>query len=219
MTGQQPQPDKHTEWKEWVIGDLRRHMDRMFGMREIFRSWNDMLDDANHPPQLSSLFHTWVVENYIKGLAVAVRTACDDNRRSKSLLRLLRDVKRYHKSLAPAIDPLSIQADIDELVGLSDKVTKYVNTRVAHVGQEPPGYGGLSVGDIHHAADRAYEIYHRWYELLCNVVLYPPTATEVMRQSWEYGFTRAWITEEQAARIVKRRKDEHMQRLRALHNR
>ena len=103
MTGQQPQPDKNTEWEEWVKGDLR-HMDRMLIMREVFLSWNDILGDTNHPPQVNGVFHTWVVENYIKGLAVAVRTACDDSKQSGSLLRLLRSVKRHHHLLTPAID-------------------------------------------------------------------------------------------------------------------
>jgi hypothetical protein len=191
----------------------------MFMMREVFLSWNDILEDTNHPPQVSGVFHTWVVENYLNGLAVAVRTACDDSRRSRSLLRLLRSVKRHHKVLVPAIDPSIIQDDIDELLRLANKVKQYVNMRVVHVGQRPRCYDGLSVKDIHHAADRAYEIYHRWHERLCNVVLYPPTVTEVPKQPWEYGFTRAWITEEQAARIANRRKDEHMQRLRLLHHR
>ncbi len=219
MTVQQPQTVQHTEWEEWITGDLREHMNRMSGMREVFRSWNDLLGETNHPPHVNGMFHAWVVDNYVKGLAVAVRTACDDSRRSKSLLRLLRSVKRQHSLLAPAIDPSIIQDDIDELLGLSDKVKQYVNMRVAHVGQRPPRYDGLSVRDIHQAADRAYEIYHRWHERICNVVLYPPTVTDVLGQPWEYGFTRAWITEEQAARIANRRKDEHMQRLRALHNR
>lgn len=219
MVGQQPQSDKHIEWQEWINGDLREHMNRMFGMREIFRSWNDMLGETNHPPHVSGMFHAWVVDNYVKGLAVAVRTACDDNKRSKSLLRLLRSVKRHQSLLVPAINPLIIQDDIDELLDLSANVKQYVNMRVAHVGQNPPHYGGLSVGDIHQAADRAYEIYHRWHERLCNVVLYPPTVTEVLGQSWEYAFTRAWITEVQAAHLVHRRKDEHMQRLRVLRDR
>ena len=219
MTGQQPQPDKNTEWEEWVKGDLRQHMDRMLIMREVFLSWNDILGDTNHPPQVNGVFHTWVVENYIKGLAVAVRTACDDSKRSRSLLRLLGSVKRHHHFLTPAIEPSIIQNDIDQLLTLSAKVRQYVNMRVAHVGQRPPHYDGLSVENIHQAADRAYEIYHRWHERLCNVVLYPPTVTEVPRLPWEYGFTRAWITEEQAACITNRRKDEHMRRLRVLHHR
>ena len=121
--------DKLTHWREWLDGDLKQHMFRILFSREVFRSWNDMLDITEHPVSVSWAFHAWVVNNYLTALSVSVRTACDPSSSAKSLLRFLEDVKRNPDVLATPVHRATVKKHIREMTEISEKVKAYVKHR------------------------------------------------------------------------------------------
>lgn len=74
-----------------------------------------------------------------------------------------------------------------------------MNKHVAHLDRNRPN-PGLTIGGLHEEADKLYQIFHRWYEFLCNEGLTIPSV-----EQWETDFTKPWITFEQASEISHKR--------------
>lgn len=226
-------PDWLEDWREWLEGDLFQQVHEILQQRLVFKSWNEIVDVAATDSKTPGLFHAWVNHNYIAALAVGVRRMCDRDTRTRSLVRLLEEIKEHAPELTrewwmgrwwppddePSepylaqfdelssggdhVDPAVVQADLDRLTEVSGVIREYVNKFVAHLDGDRARVGPVTLGELHEAADTVYEVFHRWYELVTNVTLTVPAI-----EHWETVLTRPWITEEQAFAIFERRRAE-----------
>lgn len=206
---------KLEKWKVWLEGDLTQQINRIMHQRETFKSWNDIVEVAAAGSKSSGLFHTWVNYNYIQALTIAIRRMHDKDTRSMSLRCLLIDIKSHPSVLSrnwresKLSDrgeynlPELIDMEIVKLDNSSEQVKPYATKYVAHLDGDRESIERPNLGELHKAADLLYEVYHRWYELICQVVLLSPS-----RRPWEQIFTVPWITVPQAEVIVGRRKAE-----------
>ncbi len=221
-------------WRDWIQGDIAEQVRGIWFKRRAFESWNDIVGFAQLD---SSFFVEWVNENYLRSLAMVVRSMCDKNKRTRSLYLLLNNIKdeahiltrewwisrypdsintEYHYDMYKRylrafdnisyegvhLDPKIVYQDIQELDKMSDKVRPYANKYVAHLDKDRQKFG-LAMGSLHSAADKLYEIFHRWHDFLCKVNSSVPSVRQ-----WENDFTKPWITREQAGKIVSRRRAE-----------
>lgn len=83
-------------WCEWIKGDINHQVNGIKLKCIAFASWHDIVVIAS--PK-NSLFFEWVAENHIKALAVAVRSMCENNRKTRSLRVLMGEIKNKVKVL------------------------------------------------------------------------------------------------------------------------
>ena len=212
MAPTQQAQDKLNHWKHWIEKDFRDDMTALLVSREIQRSWNQILENANWPPKGNGIFNYWVNINYRNSIVVAIRALTDLRRDTRSLMRLLQDLDRHRKLLPQlGIDSNRIEGDILRLTEIPNRIKRYVNLNIAHIANQKPSVP-LTFGEIHQAADDIYDIYHHWHQTICKVVAVPPTVTETQLNQWELLFTQPWITPEQALQFSNNRKHEYAKR-------
>jgi len=226
-------PEWLAGWQEWLEKDLFEQVHGILLERQVFRSWNEIVDAAVPESKAPGLFHNWVNQNYFAALAMGVRRMCDLNSQTRSLARLLEEIKEHASSLtkdwwmgrwyapdeAPPenyvkafatwssegehVDPEVVQRDLDILRDCRSAVTPYVNKYVAHLDKDRASAIRVTLGEVHAAAESVYRVFHRWYQLVTNVALSVPVVG-----AWEQVFTVRWITDEKAREVLARREVE-----------
>lgn len=221
------------DWSEWLKDDLFQQVHQLVQQREVFKSWNEIVDVAAPESKTRGLFHAWVNHNYVTSLAVGVRRMCDQDTRTRSLVRLLSEIEENAAELTrdwwagrwwpegddppdryldgfnelssggDHVDPAVVRADLEKLADACKVVKGYVDKHVAHIDGDRQSLGPVTLGDVHTAADTVYEVFHRWYQLVTNTVL-----TVALVEPWEHGFTVPWITDDEASEIIARREAE-----------
>lgn len=180
--------------------------------REIQRSWNEILENADWPRKGNGMFNQWVNINYRNSIMVTIRALTDVRKGTRSLMRLLMDLdKNSHLLQELDVDHIRVKEDIRQLTEIRSKVKEYVNLRIAHVSTrdlETP----LTFAEVHEAATIIYDTYHYWHQAICDVVAVPPTVTDTLLDHWELLFTRPWITRDQARQLSNNRKSEYEER-------
>ncbi|MDE0675181.1 MAG: hypothetical protein F4Z79_00350 [Acidimicrobiia bacterium] len=66
----------------------------MLNSREVFRSWNELVGAAEWPEHTNGHFIQWVNRNYLRSLMVTIRAMNDERRDTRSLRRLLQNIRR-----------------------------------------------------------------------------------------------------------------------------
>lgn len=87
------------DWSEWLEDDLFQQVHQLVRQREVFKSWNEIVDVAVPESKTRGLFHAWVNCNYVTSLAVGVRRMCDQDTRTRSLVRLLNEIEDHAAEL------------------------------------------------------------------------------------------------------------------------
>lgn len=101
------------------------------------------------------------------------------------------------------VGPAVVAADREKVVGACAVVKGYVDKHLAHIDAHGSTNTSVKVGDVHGSVATIYDVFHRWYQLLTNVVLGVPLV-----EPWEETLTIPWITEAQASEIFSRRSAE-----------
>ncbi len=83
------------QWKQWVetLNQIGNAITALHGKRAIWRSYQEhgkagMASDEDGP------FHDWMIRNYADSVTIGIRRVIDDDRRVRSLVRLLRDIEK-----------------------------------------------------------------------------------------------------------------------------
>lgn len=222
---------KLSEWAAWLEGDLWTEVHGLVRRHEVFRSWNEILDIATQESKSNGLFHAWVADNYVQALAAGIRRISEDSRRSRSLVRFLRDVERNNDVLtrewwlsrwslgdpsaayveqfdrvADGHDRISravVQRDREAVTQACDRVKGYVDAYVAHLDRHRSAVTMPKFGDAHSAVATVYAVFHKWYQWIVNVSLGVPLV-----EYWEHVLATPWITENQADQVYQRRNGE-----------
>lgn len=79
------------KWCNWLEDDLSEQIYNIIYQRSAFKSWNDIIGKAN--PNIG-LFNEWVNINYVTSLAVSIRRMYDKSKRTRSLRKLLIDIRK-----------------------------------------------------------------------------------------------------------------------------
>ena len=178
----------------------------MLNSREVFRSWNELVGAAEWPEHTNGYFIEWVNRNYLRSLMVTIRAMNDKDRRTRSLRRLLQNIK---KRPLPNMATDRIDDCLDRLTNVSETVKKYVDENIAHYSLSKVEDLGLTYGDIHEAADTICGIYQDLHTIIDDATVVPPSVADSSPYSaWEFLFTEAWVTHDKAHDIAQRRLDE-----------
>lgn len=226
-------PDWLADWREWLEDDLFQQVHGLVRQRDVFRSWNALVEAAAPESKTNGLFHQWVNHNYVTSVSVGVRRMCDAKGRTRSLVRLLGEIKanaseltrewwigRWHpptdnptaaylesfdrlSSGGDHVDPEIVNDDLDRLGDVCCTVKRYVDKHVAHVDADRFTVKPVTLGEVHTAVDVVYEVFHRWYQLVTNAGLATPFA-----EPWEHIFTVPWIGQPDASAIFASRQAE-----------
>ena len=191
--------------REW-LQELRGPIWGMLNSREVFRSWNELVGAAEWPKHTNGYFNEWVNRNYFISLMVAIRAMNDKRKDTRSLRRLLQDIKRRP---LPNMATDRVDDYIDLLTKVTEAVHKHVNVQIAHYNPSKVEDLGLTYGHIHEAADTICSIYQDLYTIIDDATVVPPSVADSSPYyPWEFLFTEAWVTHAEAYNIAQRRLDE-----------
>ena len=200
-----PDGSRRDELREW-LQELQGPIWGMLNSREVFRSWNELVGAAEWPEHTNGYFIEWVNRNYLRSVMVTIRAMNDNRRCTRSLRRFLLDIKKR-----PLANMATDRIDncIVRLTEVAETVHKHVNEQVAHYNPSKAEDLGLTYGDIHDAADTICRIYQDLYTIIDDAAVVPPSVADSSPYSpWEFLFTEAWVTHDQAHAIAQRRLDE-----------
>lgn len=196
---------RRDDLREW-LRELQGPIWGMLNSREVFRSWNELVGAAEWPEHTNGYFNEWVNRNYRSLLMVTIRAMNDDRRDSRSLRRLLRDIK---KRPLPNMATDRIDECMDRLTRVSEAVKKHVDKLIAHYNPSEAEDLGLTYRDIHDAVDTICCIYQELRMIIDGATVVPPSVADSSPYfAWEFLFTEAWVTHDQAHDIAQRRLDE-----------
>ncbi|GEM_PF-4721217 len=193
--------------------DLRKWMQELQGpiwgmlnSREVFRSWNELVGAAEWPEHTNGYFIEWVNRNYFRSVMVTIRAMNDEDRRTRSLRRLLLCIQKR-----PLANMATDRIDdcLDRLTNVSETVHKHATLLIVHYNPSKAEDLDLTYRDIHEAADTICRIYQDLHTIIDDATVVPPSVADSSPYSpWEFLFTEAWVTHDQAHAIAQRRLDE-----------
>ena len=191
--------------REWMQ-ELQGPIWGMLNSREVFRSWNELVGAAAWPEHTNGYFNEWVNRNYFSSLMVTIRQMNDDRRDTRSLRRLLRNIK---KRPLPNMATDRIDECMDLLTRVSETVKQYVDENIAHYNPSKAEDLSLTYGHIHEAADTICDIYQDLHTIIDDATAVPPSVADSAPYfAWEFLFAEAWVTHDKAHDIAQRRLDE-----------
>ncbi len=105
--------DKMTKWLKW-IGAIENDMIQVLSSRQFYKEYGRIVSSNNSINTEGSLFHRWVIDNYVTYVAMAIRRQLDDYNDVISLKRLVQDIannpndisRSEHVKLFSSLPPL-----------------------------------------------------------------------------------------------------------------
>ena len=200
-----PDGSRRDELREW-LQELQGPIWGMLNSREVFRSWNELVGAAEWPEHTNGYFMEWVNRNYLRSVMVTIRAMNDDRRDTRSLRRFLRNIK---KRPLPNMATERIDNCLNLLTNVAATVKQHVDENIAHYNPSKAEDLALTYGHIHEAADTICRIYQDLHTIIDDATVVPPSVADSSPYSpWEFLFTEAWVTHDQAHDIAQRRLDE-----------
>jgi len=161
-----PASDQHSvhtnlrrKWRRWLTR-IEDELTRLVISREIFTGVRDIVL-PNPKIQNPSDFHDWLIHNYFATTSVAIRRLTDEDSRSVSLTRFLKDLEKHsaavtrlsHVCRYPAwikeagntcfdhlagrgrqsLDPAIPHGDLEQIRDAEKRIRRFVNKRIAHL--------------------------------------------------------------------------------------
>jgi len=165
---------------EFICEDLRR----ILTFNHINNGLWDIIEN-NESLQKDNLFYWWLGSIYYDAIAIGIRKFTDEDKRSISLINLLKDIKNK------SINNVILKKDIENEIALLNEETKniktIVNKRIAHRGRERieniPNYQ-----EIQDCLSYLQDIVVKYFQILYGAGYHIDFSDD-----WKKIFRHAWI--------------------------
>jgi hypothetical protein len=218
MKTQPPNKHKLDEWIRWV-DRIETDLIHLLGSRQIYKRYIEIVQANDKVRRQGTIFHDWVIHNYVTYVAMSIRRQLDENGDVISLAKLIREIKvnpenvtkEWHRTLytnslaiehgipdstfehcagkGESFDSRIAEADLQDLLKLSQNIRKLANREVAHRSKNKSPTK-VTFQEVDDCINKLKELARKY------ILLFTAASNEMepaILDNWESIFNRPWF--------------------------